>query len=63
MLVLWRKKGEAVQISGPARIKIKKIRADRVWLAVEAEPEVKVLREELLERTRNLDCYPVKSVR
>jgi carbon storage regulator len=48
MLVLSRKLGESIVI-GNIRISIVRIDQSRVRIAIEAPPEVKVLREELVE--------------
>jgi carbon storage regulator CsrA len=52
MLVLARELNDAVKIDGPCRVVITKIRGDRVWLGFEAEPSVRIMREELLTRER-----------
>lgn len=49
MLVLQRKKGQAVQIGDTVTIRITEVGADWVKLAIDAPREVTVLREELVE--------------
>lgn len=48
-LCLTRKPGERLVINGPCIIEVGEIRGERVRLRVEAEPEVRVVREELLD--------------
>ena len=47
-LVLGRRLGERVFI-GAASVEIARIEGNRVWLGVVAPPEVKVVREELID--------------
>lgn len=49
MLILHRKKGQAVVLDGNIRISVLETGADGAKLAVEAPKEVTVLREELIE--------------
>jgi len=49
MLVLSRKIGESIQIDGGIRITVTKVRGGRVRLSIEAPPEMRVLRKELIE--------------
>lgn len=50
MLLLTRKKNESLVIKGPCELKICKISGGRVVLGLILEPEVKVIRKELLDR-------------
>jgi len=50
MLVLSRKREEAIVLTGGIRVVVSEIRGDKVRLGIEAPPEVKVVREELLAR-------------
>ena len=52
MLILSRKKGEALLIDGRIRIVITNIEHDRVKVGIEAPPEVIVWREEVAERIK-----------
>ncbi len=49
MLILQRKKNEAIRIGEDIRILVTDVGSDSVRLAIEAPAQVKVLREELLE--------------
>lgn len=49
MLVLSRKVGEKTMIGGNITVEIVRVAGNRVTLGIEAPPEVRVLREELLE--------------
>ena len=49
MLVLSRKKGEAIQIADNVRISIVEIRGGRVRLSIEAPRSVRVVRSELVD--------------
>lgn len=49
MLVLSRKIGESIQIDGGIRVTVTKVRGGRVRLSIEAPPEMRVLRKELIE--------------
>jgi|694.fasta_scaffold109754_3 carbon storage regulator CsrA len=48
-LILGRRLGEKIWI-GAVSVEVTKIDGNRVWLGVIASPEVKVIREELLDR-------------
>lgn len=51
MLVLSRRKEEDIIFLGlRIRIKVLEIRGDKVWLGIDAPPDVRVLRRELLTR-------------
>lgn len=50
MLILTRKIGEAIVLDGGIKIIIADIQGNQVRIGVEAPEEVKVYREELLER-------------
>ena len=47
MLILTRKRGEAITVDGPAELHIKEIRGRRVIVAVHAPEETKILRAEI----------------
>jgi len=49
MLVLSRRKDESVVIGDQVRVTVVEIRGNRVRLAIDAPPEVKVLRTELVD--------------
>lgn len=49
MLVLQRKKGEALVIDGKTTISISDIGSDWVKLVIDAPKEVRIMREELIE--------------
>lgn len=49
MLVLSRKKGEAIQIADNVRISIVEIRGGRVRLSIDAPRSVRVIRSELID--------------
>lgn len=53
MLLLDRRKGEAITVDGPARVTIVRMKGGRVKLGIEAEPTTKVLRAEIAARDRN----------
>lgn len=53
MLVLSRRKGEAIQISDNIVITITEIKGGRVRLSVDAPRSVPVLRSEVLDRPRS----------
>lgn len=50
MLVLSRKKSETITVDGPAVICVKDVRGRTVSIGIEAEPDVRIVRGELLER-------------
>jgi carbon storage regulator len=50
MLVLSRKVGESILISESIRVTVVQVANGRIRLGIDAPPEVRVLREELLER-------------
>ncbi len=49
MLILQRKKNEAIRIGDDIRIMVTDVGSDSVRLAIEAPAQVRVLREELME--------------
>ncbi len=49
MLVLSRRFGESIKLSGGIVIQIQRIRGNQVQVGIEAPPEVIVLREEVSE--------------
>ncbi|WP_033827751.1 carbon storage regulator CsrA [Bacillus andreraoultii] len=50
MLILARKKGEAIQIGDGIEIKIVSIQGDQVKIGIEAPKEVEVYRKEIFEQ-------------
>lgn len=50
MLVLTRKEGEAVRIGSDVRVSIVQMQGGQVRIAIEAPPEIGILREEVWER-------------
>lgn len=46
-LVLERRIGEAVKVNGNLSVKVLRVRGNRVRLAFEAPPDVRILRDEL----------------
>ena len=50
MLVLSRKVGESILVGKDITIKIDRVERGRVYLAIEAPQEVRILREEILHR-------------
>jgi carbon storage regulator len=54
MLVLSRKKAEAVVIDGGIKITVLEVRGNVVRLGIEAPSEVPILRSELCERNQEL---------
>lgn len=63
MLVLSRKINETIIIGGNIRVTMTEIRGRQARLAIEAPPDVPILREELVERPRELpgaDGSPVR---
>lgn len=59
MLVLSRKKGEAIQIADEIKITIVDIRGGRVRLSIEAPRSVRVVRNELLHDLNDGDTFVV----
>lgn len=56
-LVLSRKPGQAITVSGPATIRLS-LDSPRARLLVTAEPEVRILREELVAKSREVPDDP-----
>ncbi len=52
MLVLSRRIGESIKLSGGIVIQIQRIRGNQVQIGIEAPPEVIVLRGEVCESSR-----------
>jgi carbon storage regulator len=51
MLVLTRRVGEVIFIDNEIMVKVAEIRGNRVKLAIEAPPEVRIDRKEVYERS------------
>jgi carbon storage regulator len=49
MLVLSRKPGEAIHIGDGVIVRVVKVQGSRVWIGIEADPEIQILRGELHE--------------
>lgn len=58
MLILTRKPGESVIIEDSVRITVLEVRGSQVKLGIQAPPEVRVNREEVLERQRAEEGLP-----
>jgi carbon storage regulator len=56
MLVLTRQTSERLLIGEDIVIEIREVRGNQVKIGIEAPPEVKVLREELVERQKPSDA-------
>jgi len=54
MLVLSRKIGESIQIAGGIRVTVTEVRGGRVRLSIEAPPDVRVLRKEIVAAATEL---------
>ena len=52
MLVLSRKKDEAIIINGNITVRIVEIRGDKIRIGIDAPPEVIILREELIKEEK-----------
>ena len=57
MLVLGRKVGESVRLGDQITLTIVEIKHNRIRLAIDAPPEVRVLRQELLDRAADLSLH------
>ena len=60
MLVLTRKKGEAILIGEDIIIKVVECDGDKIRLGIEAPKNVKVMRMELLEETVDINLESAK---
>ncbi len=49
MLVLSRRVGESIEIAGGIRVTVTEVRGGRVRLSIQAPPEVRVFRKEILD--------------
>ncbi|HEV3146923.1 MAG TPA: carbon storage regulator [Gemmataceae bacterium] len=49
MLVLSRKPGESIQIGDGITVKVLRVRGERVWVGIEADPDISIQRGELHE--------------
>ncbi len=57
MLVLSRKENEVITIAGNLiKVTVKKIRGGTVSIAIDAPPEIKIRRGELMERRESSDA-------
>ena len=56
MLILTRKPAERILIGDGIVIEIREVRGNQVSIGIEAPPEVKVLRGELVERQEPLEA-------
>lgn len=61
MLVLSRKKGEALAIGPDITIEILGVEGDRVRVGIQAPKEVRIFRKELLEETININKQVAKT--
>jgi len=52
MLILTRKTGEAMAIGHDMRVEVLGVKGSQVKIGIQAPPEVRVLRDELLDRPR-----------
>jgi carbon storage regulator CsrA len=50
MLVLSRKLGEEIVVLGPCTVRVLEVRCDRAKLGFDADPAVKILRREIIDR-------------
>lgn len=55
MLILTRKKGESLLIGDNIEITISEVEDGRVKLAIEAPKEIRILRKEVLDETREFN--------
>ena len=53
MLVLSRKIGESIEIGGGIRVTVTEVRGGRVRLSIQAPPDVRVFRKEILDAITN----------
>ena len=63
MLVLSRRVGESIEIAGGIRVTVTEVRGGRVRLSIQAPPEVRVFRKEILvaeasEESKSLARHP-----
>ena len=63
MLVLSRKPGESIQLGDGITVKVLRVRGERVWIGIEAHPDVSIQRGELHEvcqmiRAEEAKCNP-----
>lgn len=54
MLLLTRRRDESILIGGTIRITVLNVGSNRVQLAIDAPPDTKIVREELLTRKHNI---------
>ena len=63
MLILTRKRGQALYINDDITITVREVGNDNVRLAIDAPKEVKILREELVEAMKqNMEAAGQKDV-
>lgn len=58
MLVLSRKIGESIEIGGGIRVTVTEVRGGRVRLSIQAPPDVRVFRKEILDAIANAAAVP-----
>ena len=67
MLVLSRKPGETIDITGPCKVRVIRIGPNSVRLGIEAEPDVSIMRSEVhpdpqVAAARRMGCISVKDI-
>ncbi|UZN23349.1 carbon storage regulator CsrA [bacterium 3DAC] len=62
MLVLTRKKGEAIVIGDNIKIVVVSVSGDSVKIGIEAPADVKILRAELLEAVKDINVVAAKTM-
>lgn len=61
MLVLSRKKGEALSLGQNITVEILGIEGDRVRIGIDAPKEIRIFRKELLDETININKIAAKT--
>ena len=56
MLILTRRRGEAITVDGPAELEIREISGRRVIIGIHAPEETRILRAELQEPDNSTDA-------
>ncbi|MFN9721206.1 MAG: carbon storage regulator [Planctomycetota bacterium] len=62
MLVLSRKIGESIEIAGGIRVTVTEVRGGRVRLSIQAPPEIRVFRKEILDAAANASSVKGESL-